>query len=81
MSNGGGTGDNNANEELTRAHDVEALRLTQKETRAVLDHQIQTFNDIDDKAARTSPLDAILLGLILTAASFLAQSDTFDVTP
>lgn len=81
MSNGGGTGDNNANEELTRAHDVEALRLTQKETRAVLDHQIQTFNDIDDKATRTSRLDAILLGLILTAASFLAQSDTFDVTP
>ena len=81
MSNGGGTGDNNANEEPIRDHNVEALRLTQKETRAVLDHQIQTFNDIVTKAARTSRLDAILLGLILTAASFLGQSDTFDVTP
>lgn len=64
-----------------REHDLEALRATQKEARAVLDHQIQTFNDVDNKAAKTSRLNGLLLGLLLTAASFLAQAEAFDVAP
>lgn len=61
-------------------HDLEALRTTQSEVRDVLDHQIQTFNDVDNKAARTFRLNAILLGLLVTAASFVGQADivSFD---
>lgn len=61
------------------SHDADALRRTQSETRAVLDHQIQTFNDVDNKAARTFRLDAILLGLVLTAVSFVARADSYDI--
>ena len=64
-----------------REHDIEALRVTQDEARTVIDHQIQTFNDVDNKAAKTSRLSGLLLGLILTAASFLAQTSAFDVAP
>ena len=64
-----------------REHDIEALRVTQDEARTVIDHQIQTFNDVDNKAAKTSRLNGLLLGLILTAASFLAQTSAFDVAP
>lgn len=60
-------------------HDIEALRTTQSEVRHVLDHQIQTFNDVDNKAAKTFRLNAILLGLLLTAASFTTQSETVDL--
>lgn len=59
-------------------HDLEALRTTREEVRTVLDHQLQTINDVDTKAAKTSRLDAILLGLVLTAGSFLAQADAFS---
>lgn len=62
-------------------HDIEALRATQEEARAVLDHQIETVRSVDDKAARTFRLDAILLGLILTAVSFLARTDSVSVHP
>lgn len=61
-------------------HDLEALRTTHQEARTVLDHQIQTFRKIDDKAARTFRLDGLLLGLILTALSFLSSSKTLEVT-
>lgn len=72
--------DQNRNES-EREHDLEALRTTQKEARTVLNHQIQTFNDVDDKAAKTSQLVGLLLGLLFTAGSFLAQADAFNVTP
>jgi len=72
--------DQNRNES-EREHDLEALRTTQEEARTVLNHQIQTFNDVDDKAAKTSQLVGLLLGLLFTAGSFLAQADAFNVTP
>lgn len=68
-------------ESESREHDLDALRTTQQEARTVLDHQIQTFNDVDNKAAKTSQLVGVLLGLLFTAGSFLAQADAFDVTP
>jgi len=67
--------------ESRNTHDIEALRIAQNEARTVLDHQIQTFNDVDNKAARTFRLNVILLGLILTAASFIARAETFDIGP
>jgi hypothetical protein len=56
-------------------HDLESLRISQREARTVLDHQINTFTEVDQKAAETTRLVALLLGLILTAASIIAQSD------
>ena len=81
MSNSDDADDQTRGENNDREHDIEALRVTQQEVRTVLDHQIQTFNDVDDKAAQTSRMNGILIGLVLTAASFLAQSDNFDVSP
>lgn len=62
-------------------HDVEALRATREEARTVLDHQLQTANDVDAKAAMTSRLAVLLLGLVFTAGSFLARADSFDAAP
>jgi hypothetical protein len=59
-------------------HDIESLRLSQEEARAVLDHQIESFRRIDDKAARTFRLDGLLLGLILTGLSFITQSNSIE---
>ena len=61
--------------------DLEALRATQSEVRAVLDHQIATFDDVDTKATRTFRLNAVLLGLLVTAASFVAKAEVVDVGP
>lgn len=70
-----------ADQTAEREHDLEALRATQEEARTVLDHQIQTFEDLDDKAAKTSRLNALLLGLLLTAGSFVSEAEPFDTTP
>lgn len=64
----------------SRRHDVEALRHTADEVRSVLDHQIRTFNDVDNKAAATFRIEAILLGLLLTAASFATRSETITLS-
>jgi len=58
-----------------RDHNLDSLRISQEEARTVLDHQINTFSEVDSKAAETTRLVALLLGLILTAASIIAQSD------
>lgn len=56
-------------------YDMGALRVTRKEARAVLDRQIETLNDIDDKAAHTLRLNVLVLGVVLTIASILASSE------
>lgn len=66
-------------EDLLAEHDIEALRTTQSEVRTVLDHQIQTFNDVDNKAAKTFRLEALLLGFILTAVSFLVRTESLSL--
>lgn len=64
---------------MPEEHDLDSLYVAQDEARAVLDHQIQMFSDVDDKAAITFRLNAILLGLILTAASFVSQSEILEL--
>lgn len=64
-----------------RQHDLDALRLTHEEARALLDQQIETANDVDDKAAKTSRLAVLLLGLLFTAGTFFARTDAFDAAP
>lgn len=44
--------------------------LLQEEARAVLEHQLETLNDIDDKAARTVRITALLVGAVFGAISF-----------
>lgn len=61
--------------------DIEALRTTHEEARTVLDHQIESVRNLDDKAAKTFRLDAVFLGLTLTAVSLLVRSDSFQVSP
>lgn len=64
-----------------RPHDIEALRTTLEESRSVIDHQVQTFNDVDSKAARTFRLDVILLGLMVTALTFVLRTDPVTIDP
>lgn len=44
--------------------------LIYNEARAVLEYQIETLNDIDDKAARTVRITALLVGGVFGAISF-----------
>ncbi|GAA0304136.1 hypothetical protein [Halarchaeum salinum] len=47
--------------------DIEALRLTLKESRRVMDHQIDLFDEIDDKAMRSVRTAVIVVGFIVSA--------------
>jgi len=47
--------------------DIEALRFIHEDSKAVLGHQIEYLNDIDDKAMRTVRIVTILLGVIFSA--------------
>lgn len=59
-----------------REYDIETLRLTHQEARDVLDHQINTVNDIDDKASHTLRLNILLLGLLLTISSLFVSNQS-----
>ena len=41
--------------------------VTYQEARTVIDHQIDTLSDIDDKALRTVRLTIVLVGVLATA--------------
>lgn len=59
--------------------DVTALRLTREESRVVLDHQIATLNDLDDKAMRTVRTDVVLLGILASAAGIAGPERLSDL--
>lgn len=50
------------------------LEITYGEARSVIESQNQTMADIDDKAIQTVRINAILIGLLLTAANVAGQS-------
>lgn len=54
--------------------DLEAVRELHDEARTVLDHQIDHLRDVDDKAARTTRITAILIGGVLGIVSLGGQS-------
>jgi hypothetical protein len=56
---------------------VESLRKTHEEARTVLDHQIQILDDIDDKATRTVRITALLLGVVVSSTSLVADPYQF----
>lgn len=51
--------------------DIESLRVTRDEAREVINLQIDTIRNIDDKAAYTLRLNIIIVGVLLTIASLL----------
>lgn len=56
---------------------IESLRKMHKEARTVLDHQIRIIDDIDDKATRTVRITALLLGVVASLSSLVAESSIY----
>mgnify|MGYP000716376277 CR=1 FL=1 len=58
---------------------VESLRIAREEARRTLDAQLSTLDDIDAKALSVFRLNVGLVGVLLSALSFAAASDTAAV--
>lgn len=56
---------------------VDLLELAREEGHRTIDKQIQTFDDIDDKAARTLRLNLVVLSILLTGFSVVASGEAF----
>lgn len=54
--------------------DVEALRITREESRAVLDHRVKDINAMDDTALRIGRVAVIVLGIILSGAGLIGTN-------
>lgn len=67
-------------DELDFQGDTEAARRLCEEGRTTIDHQLQSLDDIDSKAISLLRVNIILVGLILTAASFISDSQTTTLT-
>jgi hypothetical protein len=86
MSEDGGAAGGEKNEirrridELDFQGDTEAARRLCEEGRTTIDHQLQSLDDIDSKAISLLRVNIILVGLILTAASFISDSQTTTLT-
>ena len=58
----------------SRFDTVDLLQLTREEGQRTIDRQIETFNDIDDKAARLLRMNLLLLSIALTGFSVVAAN-------
>lgn len=56
--------------------DVDIVKISREEAHRVIDNQVQTLNDIDDKAARLLRINLVLLGIILTGISLAVDTGT-----
>lgn len=56
-----------------RPSDIEALRITRTEYRAVLDRQISLLDDLEDKAMWTARTAVILLGILVSGAGIAGR--------
>lgn len=61
--------------------DIEALRLTRREYRAVLDHQIALLNDLDDKAMWTARTAVVMLGILVSGAGLAGRTGIAALPP
>jgi hypothetical protein len=50
------------------------LTIAHQEAQRTIDEQVQTLNDIDSKAIKILRVNVVLVGLVLTAVSFVANS-------
>lgn len=55
-----------------------ALRRHQEEARAVVDHQVEALNELDDAALRTSRIAGVALALVLSAARLSGTADLLN---
>lgn len=81
MSQSGGDDEDGEKTEMKKAiedldfqGDVEALRRLTEESKTTLEYQIQSLDDIDSKAISILRVNVLLIGLLFTAASFVADS-------
>lgn len=70
-------GDDDSDDSSPAFDTVDLLELAREEGRRTIDRQIQTFDDIDDKAARTLRLNLIVLSILLTGFSVVTSGDGF----
>lgn len=61
--------------------DIEALRVTREESRAVLDHRLDSLNDLDDKAMWTMRTAVIVLGILASAAGIVGEATVTSLPP
>lgn len=57
--------------------DVELLEISREEAQRTIDRQIETLDDIDDKAVKILRLNLVLIGILLTGIS-IASSEYGD---
>lgn len=62
-------------EELDYQGDLAALTRLTEESKQTLEYQLQSLNDIDSKAISILRVNVVLIGLLLTAVSFVADSN------
>jgi len=55
--------------------DIQTLQITRNMGRAVIDHQIDSLSDLNDKAAYTIRLNILILGVLLTVFSLLLNNN------
>lgn len=70
-------GDDDSDDSSPAFDTVDLLELAREEGHRTIDRQIQTFDDIDDKAARTLRLNLVVLSILLTGFSVVASDDGF----
>ncbi|MGB9966061.1 hypothetical protein [Halobacterium hubeiense] len=59
--------------------DPEVLDLLRDEARRTVDQQVATLNDIDEKASRILRVNLVLVGLLVTALSYVSQANDVAV--
>lgn len=69
------SGNGDDEEDIPEDYDIESLRIAREEANRVIDHQIQTLTDIDNKASDTLRYSILFLGLLLTALSLVVRTD------
>ena len=63
------------NDDIPEDYDIESLKIAREEANRVIDHQIQTLTDIDNKASDTLRYSILFLGLLLTALSLVVRTE------
>lgn len=69
------SGNGDDEEDIPEDYDIKSLRIAREEANRVIDHQIQTLTDIDNKASDTLRYSILFLGLLLTALSLVVRTD------
>ncbi|GAD53230.1 hypothetical protein MBEHAL_1990 [Halarchaeum acidiphilum MH1-52-1] len=60
---------------------VDTVEIAREEAQRTIDSQIQTLNDIDNKAARILRVNLVLLGIILTGISIALNARPSQASP